>query len=448
MENKYITVSALNRYLQYKFDSDVHLQNVYIKAEISNLRISKGILYFVLKDSESELEGLMFQNVLARLKFTPTDGMTVLVTGRISVYLKKGRYSITAVNMEEAGLGDAYLKFLQLKEKLQNEGLFEQKYKLPLPKMSENIGVITSSTGDALHDIVSTIEKRFPLAHIYLYPALVQGEDAPKSLIRALTKANEDRLVDVIIIGRGGGSVEDLSCFNDEELARAIFNSKIPTVSAVGHEADYTICDFVASLRAPTPTGAAVLVTSEKRDLMENIINENKHLASAMKQKLISAFNDYQNTINRYGFKNFLQILKTKEDEVNNLSYHLSLVSPIKVIQGYEETVKALSLRLSLINLEQKIGTFYDKVLELQETNTKLITTKLNEAEMQVNQKIDKLIILNPLNLMQKGYTVSYQNEKIVSSVHQLKPDSPLTVRFVDGKVKTKIIEVEDEIIS
>lgn len=448
MENKYITVSALNRYIQYKFDNDIHLQNVYIKAEISNIRFSKGILYFVLKDNESELEGLMFQNVLSRLKFTPSDGMTVLVTGRINLYTKKGRYSITASNMEEAGLGDAYLKFLKLKEKLQNEGLFDQKYKLPIPKMSEKIGVVTSSTGDALHDIVSTIEKRFPLAQIYLYPALVQGDEAPKSLITALEKANNDQLVDVIIIGRGGGSVEDLSCFNDEELARVIFNSKIPIVSAVGHEADYTICDFVASLRAPTPTGAAVLVTNEKREIFESIVNLQRHLASAVKQKLISAFNNYQNIINSYGYKNFLQLLKTREDEVNYLSYHLSLVSPIKVIQGHEETINALQLRLSLINLDQKIDTLYEKVLDLQHQNEKLILVKINEEEANINQRIDKLILLNPLNLMQKGYTVSYQNNKIVTSINQIDKNSQLTVRFVDGKIKTKVIEVEDEIIS
>lgn len=448
MENKYITVTALNRYIQYKFDQDIHLQTVYIKAEISNLRLSKGILYFVLKDEESELEGLMFQQAFQRLKFNPVDGMTVLVSGRISIYLKKGRYAITAVTMEEAGLGDAYLKFLQLKEKLQNEGLFDPQYKKPIPKFCEKIGVITSGTGDAFHDIVSTITKRYPLAKIYLYSALVQGQEAPKSLIKALRQSNIDKLVDVVIIARGGGSIEDLSCFNDEELAREIFKSDIPTVSGVGHEADFTICDFVASLRAPTPTGAAVLVTPEKEKLYIDLMNIQKQIANLTKQKIINGFNEYQNLINSYGFKNFLQILKTREDEVNYLTNHLQLVSPLKIIENYEENVNGLKLRLSLINLDQKIVNFYDKVVELESLNVKNTNKLLDLHTENINQQIDKLILLNPLNLMKKGYTVTYQQDKIVSTVKDVNPKEDLIVRFADGKVVTKVVEVKDEIIS
>ena len=440
--NKYISVSALNRYLNYKFENDSNLKIIYLKAEISNLRLSKGILYFVLKDNESEISGLMFQSNLSQLKFKPVDGMTVLVTGKIGIYLKRGTYSITVYSMEEAGLGDAYLRFLQLKEKLDKEGLFDQKYKLPIPKMSEKIGVITSATGDALHDIVSTIEQRFPIAEIYLYPALVQGEQAPKSLIKALKKANEGRLVDLIIIGRGGGTIEDLSCFNDEELAREIFHSKIPTISAVGHEADYTICDFVASLRAPTPTGAAVLATREKNDIIREISNNARQVTSLAKQSMINSFSRYQEIANRHEFKNFSKMLDTKIDNLKVLNNHLNLVSPLKVIEKNISTTQDLKLRLKLINIEKRINDYATKINQLSENMGKGLNLQIANNHKSVNNIIDKLILLNPLNVMQKGYTLTYQDNKIVTSISNLNNNESISVKWVDGEIKAKILEI------
>lgn len=443
MENRYITVSALNKYIQYKFDNDIHLQNIYLKAELSNIRISKGIMYFVLKDDDSEIDGIMFQSNLFKLKFNPIDGMTVLVTGKVSVYQKRGRYSVAVIQMEEAGLGDAYLNFLRLKESLEKEGLFDTKYKKMVPRMSENIGVITSGTGDALHDITSTIQARFPLAHIYLYPALVQGSDAPKSLIKALKKANQDKIVDVIIIGRGGGSVEDLSCFNDEELARTIFASDIPVVSAVGHEADYTICDFVSSLRAPTPTGAAVLITREKNDISNEIINYQKQIVSLLKQKLIGVYNQYQSVINSYGYKNFDQIINKKEENLNYLVNHLTLVSPLKIIDKNVEKVNDLSLRLGLINIDQKIDNFSIKVDDLAIQMTKLITNNISGLDKLVEKDIDKLILLNPLNVMKKGYSLTFQDNKIIRTVDEIDINKNLVIQFAEGEAITKVIEVK-----
>ncbi|MDD3123586.1 MAG: exodeoxyribonuclease VII large subunit, partial [Candidatus Izemoplasmatales bacterium] len=283
MENKkYLTVTALNKYISYKFESDVNLGFVYIQGELSNTRFSKDHLYFVLKDSESEISGIMYASSASKLTFMPKDGTKVLVSGKVSVYQKKGTYNLTAITMSEFGLGALYQDFLLLKEKLDKEGLFDVKYKKKIPEFSEKIGVITSPTGDAFQDIRSTISLRFPIAKIYLYPALVQGIDAPKSLIKALDQAYLDNIVDVIIIARGGGSIEDLSCFNNEELARKIFSSKIPIVSGVGHETDFTICDFVADDRAPTPTGAAVRVTKNKALLIQDIENINKRLSSGI----------------------------------------------------------------------------------------------------------------------------------------------------------------------
>jgi len=266
MENnnrKYLTVTALNKYIAYKIDNDPNLGFVYLQGELSNIRFSKEHLYFVIKDQDSEISGIMYSSSATKLTFMPKDGMKVLVSGKISVYQKKGTYNLIAITMSEAGLGALYQDFLFLKDKLEKEGLFAIEHKKPIPEYSEKIGVITSATADAFQDIKSTIAQRFPLAQIYLYPALVQGVDAPKSLIKALEQANKENIVDVIIIARGGGSFEDLSCFNDEKLARSIYASQIPIVSGVGHETDFTICDFVADERAPTPTGAAVRVTKK-----------------------------------------------------------------------------------------------------------------------------------------------------------------------------------------
>lgn len=448
MENRYLTVSALNKYIAYKFDKDIHLQNVVVKAEISNIRLSNGILYFVLKDEESEIDALMFSNNVSRLKFNPVDGATVLATGKINVYVKKGRYSITVTTMEDVGLGEAYLNFIRLKEKLEKEGLFDQDKKLPLPRMAEKIGVITSSTGDALHDIVSTISKRFPIAKIYLYPALVQGKEAPESLISALNKAISDNIVDLIIIGRGGGSIEDLSCFNDENLARTIFNSPIPTISAVGHEADYTICDFVASFRAPTPTGAAVIATREKGDILNELAIINRHLASAIKQKIVTSYNDYQKAINSYGFKNFLTLLEKKEEDLAKTINHLKLVSPLQSINNKLTKVEDLTLRLNLLNLENKIDEYYQDINFYEKQASKFLLDYVSQNEVMVDNLIEKLILLNPLNIMKKGYTLTYQDNHLLTSVKNIDVSKKLNIKYHDGEVEALITEVKDENIS
>lgn len=448
MENKYITVSALNRYIQYKFDNDVHLQTVFIKAEISNLRLSKGILYFVLKDDESEIDGLMFQNMVNRLKFQPIDGMNVLATGKVTVYQKRGRYSINVFALEEAGLGDAYLNFLRLKEKLEKEGLFDQKYKKPIPSMSENIGVITSATGDALHDITSTVNKRFPLAKITLYPALVQGSEAPNDLIRALKKATTENKVDVIIIGRGGGSVEDLSCFNDEQLAKAIFASPIPTVSAVGHESDYTICDFVASLRAPTPTGAAVLVTKDQQEIFATIEFYERQLTHTTKQKLIRCFQEYQSISTTYGLQQFSQSIEQRDDRLKQIVQHLELLNPKRIIDMHLKTISDLQLRLHLLHLDDRINEKIEYVHQMQHKTLELTQLMLINIEQRIHHTIEKLVLVNPLHLMQKGYTLTYQNNRLVTSIKQVNRKDRLTVRFEDGKIVTDIVEVVDEKLS
>lgn len=418
MADKYLSVAALNKYLYYKFDNDLNLRDIYLKAEISNVRLSKGILYFILKDNESEISGLMYGTSLQKLKFKPSDGMTVLVNGRVNLYVKRGTYNITVFSMDQVGLGEAYLKFQELKEKLLKEGLFADDKKLPIKRFNEKIGIITSSTGDAVHDILSTIQRRFPLSEVIFYPAIVQGEDAPQSLINAINKANLDKLCDCLIIARGGGSLEDLSCFNDEELARTIFNSKIPTISGVGHEADFTICDFVSSRRAPTPTGAAVIATPDKEELINYINNLKNRLTLNYKQVLINKFNLYNSIKEKYNDRKFNEKINNLNTLVNNFNKQLELLSPIKRIND-----NSILLDNNIISLNNSFNNL------------------INESEKKIDHMIDKLVILNPLNLMKKGYSIVYKDNKIITSVDDININDTVDVRLKDGVIKTNVLE-------
>lgn len=445
MTNKYLTVSALNKYISYKFDNDVNLKRVFIKGEISNFRESKGHFYFVLKDNDSEISSIMFSSYNSKLQFTPLDGMTVLIMGSINVYQKKGIYNLTVYEMEEYGIGYLHLQFLKLKEQLEKEGLFKSEYKKSISVFNENIGVITSGTGDALHDIVSTISKRFPLSKVYLYPVLVQGEDAPRSLINAIKQANRDNLVDVIIIARGGGSIEDLSCFNDEMLAREIFNSKIPIVSGVGHEADVTICDLVADDRAPTPTGAAVKVTPDKSLLLQELNNLKGKTINYLKKILEFNYYSYQTITNSHYFKNFQEILNNKNRDLDNIIYSLKVNSPINLIKKNIEKINDLSLRLSILNLDKKIDNIYNDITKMNLTLNKYISNKIDQIENKIENIIDKLIISNPLNIMKKGYTLTYQGNNLIHNISEIDMHKDIKIKYTDGTVNAHILKIESE---
>ena len=440
MENKYLTVTALNRYIAYKFETDVALRQVYVKGEISNFRISGGHLYFSLKDENSEIRAIMFAGYARSLKFMPEDGMTVLVNAQVKVYEKGGTYSLNVFEMQEIGRGEIYLNFLRLKEKLQKEGLFDEEKKLPLPEWAEHVGVITSPTGDALQDILTTIKKRWPLTRVYLYPALVQGKEAPASLIAALQAAQKNKLLDVIIIARGGGSAEDLSCFNDEGLARAVFASRIPTVSGVGHESDFTIIDFVASRRAPTPTGAADLVTKDQYQVIREV-NEKLNLIQFYYKKLLEKkYYDYQNVINRHHFKNFSEVLALKEKELERLEYNLRVHSPLATIERYLQRAEALERSLKVYNLPERISRLLEAVAAKEKNISGLALGILKNKEQAFFSLIDKMETVNPLNLLRKGYALTYQNKKIITAASSVDLDEELEIRYHDGVVVSKPI--------
>lgn len=443
--DKYLTVTALNRYIAYKLGNDVYLRRIFIKGEISTLRKSNGHYYFTLKDEYSEISCVLFQNYHQNLQFELKDGLKVLIEAKIYPYERKGSYSLLVFNIEEDGLGQLYRNFLLLKEKLEKEGLFDPKYKKPIPEYPERIGVITSGTGAAIHDIIQTINKRFPLATIYLYPSLVQGEDASRDLIRNLRRANLDNLVDVIIIGRGGGSFEDLNAFNDELLAREIFNSKIPVISAVGHESDFTICDFVADFRAATPTAAAVKVTKDKNEILQQINNIINRLNDQIKRTLLDKHNKLNVIQNSYGLKNFIDIINRKYEQYKQVFEKLHIYSPLNKIEKSFSELSNLKTRLSNINLGEKISYYEQIIASNNNTMYKYMINTLKHTDQDLINAIDKLIILNPLNVLKKGYTIVYQNGKIVRQARDLDMAVPLDVQFSDAIISTKIIHKSEE---
>ena len=462
MNNKqFVSVSAINKYINYKFETDINLQEVYLQGEISNFKYSGKHCYFSLKDQFSEISAMFFYPLNMSLSFKPMDGMSVQVSGKIQIYQKKGTYAIIVNKMAETGVGLLYQEYLDLKEKLQKEGLFDESKKLPLPVYPEKVAVITAPTGEAIHDIISTFNRRFPLAKIKLYPALVQGVDAPKDLVRALLKVYQDNDADAIIIGRGGGSFEDLSCFNDETLARTLFASKIPTVSAVGHEGDYTICDFVASFRAPTPTGAAMALSKDKKDVNELLIDRSSRLKIAIKSKLVSDYNLWNNLSSSYGLSNFEKILNNKHTMLDSFISKLQKFSPELLTKNVENKINESNLRMfNAINNKfneynalisnfdsrlkpnlviNKINKYDDLINQFSNKIFEVNINEIDKKETMLFNMTDKMVLLNPFNIMKKGYSIVYKEDNIVSSSKDLKSEDEIMIKMSDGDVFAKI---------
>ncbi len=417
--DKYLSISALTRYLKYKFDSDDNLRQIFLKGEISNLKIhSTGHLYFSLKDENSKINAIMFSTNARRLTFKPVEGTNVLVVGRVSIYEQTGNYQIYVDDMQEDGVGNLYVQYEKLKAELAKEGLFDQSKKKKIPKMPSRIGIITAPTGAAIRDILSTIKRRFPLTETYLFPALVQGENAAPDIVKKLKQADNFG-VDLIILGRGGGSIEDLWAFNEEIVARAIYEAKTPIISAVGHEVDFTIADFVADLRAPTPTGAAEMAVVNRTD----VINELNHLKIRLNEALLSK----------------VSVLKIA---LENIKSNYILNNPVIMYENKKQVVD---------NLLEKIKTLiYYKItnynLKLDHLKKSYILNHPEELYKKKSLKLDKIItsleLLNPLSVLKRGYTLTYKNDKVVRNIKDLKVDDIITIKFKEGTVKANIKEI------
>ena len=422
MNNSYLTVSQINHYLKLKLDNDENLQHVLLKGEISNFKNhSAGHLYFTIKDETSRINAVMFSFNTRTLKFVPKDGMKVLVRGKINVYEPNGGYQIYVDTMENDGLGNLYQAYEELKIKLNKEGLFNQDHKLPIPKFPRKIGIITAPTGAAVKDIISTIKRRYPICETILFPTLVQGMGAKENIVKQIKEANTYDL-DVIILGRGGGSIEDLWAFNEEIVAHAIYESAIPIISGVGHEIDFTISDFVSDLRAPTPTGAAEMAVPNIIDV-RNYINQlllrtNKNINNIITIKR----NIIENIKNNYVLKNPLSIYEIKYEKVNN----------------YMDKINNYITNIIKNNIHKYTEIRNSYILN---NPTKLFDKYIKEYDLLIN----KLELLNPLAVLNKGYSIVSINNHSVRDLNKIKINDLIDIKLNKGNIKAKVEEINNE---
>jgi len=417
MQDKYITVTQLTRYIKYKIDNDIHLQEVFLKGEISNFKAhSRGHFYFTLKDENSRINAIMFASSTKGLKFTPEDGMKVMVTGKISVFESTGAYQIYVNEMIEDGVGNLYIAFEQLKKKLESEGLFDPSIKKRIPKIPSVIGVVTAPTGAAIKDIISTIKRRWPLCEVLLFPSLVQGEDAAEDIVKQIKRAEEYN-IDTLIVGRGGGSIEDLWPFNEEIVARAIYDCPIPVISAVGHEIDFTISDFVADLRAPTPTGAAEMAVPQISDV-DNYLNQLKiRLNKTITNKVSKNRQLLESIRSKYIFSNPLSIYQTKEMLFDSLLDRLTF--GLKNIVSLKEK-ELLKIKSSYI--------LQDPYKLLDKKSNKLLNI------------ISKLEPLSPLKTIERGFSIVKKDNKVITSIKDLKKKDNLELELKDGSINVEVL--------
>lgn len=441
----YLTVKALTKYIKRKFDADPHLRNVYVKGELSNVKIhTSGHIYFTIKDDQTRMPAVMFAAQARSLKFKPESGMNVLLQGDVNVYEGSGQYQLYAQLMQPDGIGELFVAFEQLKEKLAKEGLFHPSRKKQIPKYPQKIGVITASTGAAIRDIVTTLSRRYPLAEVIIFPALVQGAGAAPSIVKALKRAHSYPDLDVCIVGRGGGSIEDLWAFNEEIVAREIANSTIPIISAVGHETDTTIADYVSDLRAPTPTAAAELAVPNQLDLLERVSNRKSQMVSivtailsqerkrltrvmsayplAYPERLYRPFVERLTRANEQMERNGRTIFQQKQQHLVQQTMRLTLQNPQRMVLLHQKNVQASQQRLHMAaqkNVQTK-GHSFSNMIQLLEA-------------------------LNPLKIMDRGYSLTYQNDQVVKSIEDINPDQPLHIKLQDGVIIASIDSINKQ---
>lgn len=400
MQKRIITVSELNEYLKMLFEYDEVLRNIYIKGEISNFtnHYKTGHFYFSLKDAGGSVRAVMFRGNASKLKFKPENGMRVIVGGRVSVFPRDGQYQIYVDTMEPDGIGALYMAYEQLRAKLAAEGLFAEERKKILPKIPKRIGIVTSPTGAAIRDMLHIAGRRFPSAEIVLYPALVQGADAPASIIRGIRYFNAEKTADVLIIGRGGGSIEDLWAFNDENLVRTVAASEIPIISAVGHETDFTLCDFAADMRAPTPSAAAEIAVPDREELLSFLGQTEERLLLAVSRRISRG-----------------------RDRLDLLSSSRMLKDPTALIDDK---------RMALMMEERALYTKMERILAAK------------RAEFQY--KTAKLEALNPLSVVARGYSAVFDGSgTLIKSVSQVNKGDAISFSLTDGKVYALVEKTE-----
>ncbi|WP_281975665.1 exodeoxyribonuclease VII large subunit [Halobacillus litoralis] len=446
MQDQYLTVTALTKYIKRKLSGDPHLKTVWLRGEVSNFKHhSRGHMYLSLKDEQARIQAVMFAGNNRSLKFVPENGMNVLVKGEVNVYEPMGQYQLYLKEMQPDGIGALYFAFEQLKEKLEKEGLFAFDRKKPLPTYPQHIGVITSPTGAAVKDILTTIERRYPIVPVSILPVLVQGERAANSVVNAIQYANEHLDCDVLIVGRGGGSIEDLWGFNEEVVARAIAESEIPVISGVGHETDTTISDFVADVRAATPTGAAELAVPSIIELKDQVHAYNQRLIRVMAGIQSEAKQKLTRLQKSYAFKYPEQLMRQKEQDLDRILERMNRQIERKHSQ-HQEQWSYLTKRLRQQGPETKMK----EGAETLEKQTKQLQLRfqhlLQHKKERFHTTIDKLTLLNPLDIMKRGYAIPFTEKgNVIKKASSVKSGDPISLKVQDGTIDCQVTGVKEE---
>ena len=442
---KYLSVTTLTKYLKMKFDKDPYLERVYLTGQVSNFRKRPTHQYFSLKDDRAVIQATIWSGIYQKLGFDLEEGMKINVIGRVQVYEPSGSYSIIIEKAEPDGVGALAIQFEQLKKKLSEEGLFQERFKQAIPQFAKRIGVVTSRSGAVIQDIITTVSRRFPGVEIVLYPTKVQGEGAAEEIARNIARANEREDLDVLIIGRGGGSIEDLWAFNEEIVVRSIFESRLPIISSVGHETDVTLADFVADKRAATPTAAAELATPvTKLDLLTYLKNQEKRMATAV-----------QNTLSK------------KKEALRGLSQSVIFRQPERLYDGYLQRLDQLMLRLKqglngelvrnqqkvqaqIHRLEQlspnvKIQRYQDRIQQLQKLMRSQMAVTYDAKVAEVKRLSEALLMLDTSRIVARGYAIVKKEDTVVSSAKDLKKTDQVTLMMRDGQVELEVKDVKTE---
>ena len=463
MANKTFTVSEINSYIGKKLKLDSNLKNICIKGEISNYKTyPSGHSYFTLKDDKSQIPGVMFKGMKDRFqKFVPENGMEVIVKGKIEVYPRDGKYQLYATRIYEDGLGDLHIAFEQLKKKLAKEGLFDDTHKKCIPKYPNRIGVVTARTGAAVKDIITTIKRRYPICEVLVFSTLVQGNQAAPQIVRQIKNAQNHDL-DTLIVGRGGGSIEDLWPFNEEIVARAIYDCKIPVISAVGHEIDHTIADYVADKRAATPTAAGDIAVPELSKVKDNVIQLNKRANNSIKDKITLNRTRLNNICDKNVMKNPESIYEIKSMSLDNLIDKISFSSKNIVNENKNKLIRLesspifknpetihntkrnrLDNTVNKLNFTAKnlINENKNKLFKIENSHVLKNPKKIIKSkEDKYMKNYNKLEVLNPFKTLKRGYAIAKNKDKVISSSKDVKAGDEVDIEFDDGTINTKVI--------
>ncbi|WHO84868.1 exodeoxyribonuclease VII large subunit [Limosilactobacillus oris] len=442
--SKYLTVSQLTKYLKLKFDRDPYLQTVYLTGELSNFRLRSGHQYFSLKDDQAVIDAVMFRSQFSKVKFTPEEGMKLCVTGHVGLYERSGRYQIYIDTMEPDGVGSLYLAFEQLKKKLNAEGLFSRPKKA-VPLFPRRIAVVTSLNGAVIRDINTTVRRRYPIAQVVLFPTVVQGEKAAADIARQIKRAGERGDFDTLIIGRGGGSIEDLWPFNEEVVARAIADCPLPVISSVGHETDTTIADLVADQRAATPTAAAELATPQRLDNTLMLISDfQQRLYNTMRAQIDFEKKQLAKLTGSYIFQQPTRLYENYAQKVDQLTQQLRQQQERRLTNAANDVAQVYN-RLLTYNPQRLVDQERLTVQQLAARLQTAVQAKTQQTAQQLQALTKQLHSLDPLKIMERGYTYVTRNGKVVNQAAQLNTGEPLILHFADGEVTVTITDIKEK---